>query len=82
MVGLINGNTEDIFKSIPEYIRISLINNLYALCSVYKEHDYYNLQVMCYVISDNRLYNEDIQFNVTQITNDEKNIIINGLIDY
>ena len=67
-------------NSIPNVIKINLENDLYARCDIYKIKR--NIKLLCNIISNNRLNNVDIKFNVSKLEIDEKNIIIDGLVDF
>lgn len=67
-------------KSLPKVIKINLENDLYVKCDIY--NDQTNLTLDCKVVSNYRLNNKDIIFNSSNIEIDNKDIIIDWLIDY
>ena len=83
IIGKIVGDIEESGKYIPKDIKISLKNNLNAVCNIdIIDFDEFNLELFCYVVSNNKLNNENLEFDLSQIEKNEKNIIIKGLIDY
>ena len=72
--GKLVGDIQKFGKSIPKDIKISLKNNLIAICNIdIIDFDEFNLELFCYVVSNNKLNNEDIEFDLSQIEKDEKN---------
>ena len=70
----------DLNNSIPKVIKLNLENDLYSRCDIYNIER--NIKLICYIVSNNRLNNEDIKFNVSKLEIDEKNIIIDGIVDF